>query len=308
VKFFKHNDVADLERVLKAVLATDKKYDQSLSQRRMVIVEGVYANSGQLCPLPAIAELCDKYKFRLCVDETLSFGVLGATGRGITEHYGLPVSTVDVLLGSNATSLAGVGGFCVGSREVVDHQRLSASGYCFSASAPPFTCAIACKSLELLEEDASVLRRLVANTKTLHAGISSIPGVEVISAEVSPIVHFTLTALRHRPDLKRDQITEALEGVVMQVRRHGVLCTRKQDVSSEDVVLEPTIRVASSALLTPEDIAVAVQAVRTAVTSAEVNRSDAQPAKVSVVMNGHANGTNGVSHDRPTARTLRQRK
>ena len=52
------------------------------------------------------------------MDETLSFGVLGANGRGITEHFDLPVSCVDVLIGSNATSLAGVGGFCVGTHEV----------------------------------------------------------------------------------------------------------------------------------------------------------------------------------------------
>ena len=59
-RFFKHNNMDDLERVLKAVVDSDRKYDQSLSQRRMIVVEGVYANSGALCPLPRVVELAAK--------------------------------------------------------------------------------------------------------------------------------------------------------------------------------------------------------------------------------------------------------
>ena len=59
-KYFRHNDMKDLERVLAAVVASDRKYDQSLSQRRLIIVEGVYANSGLLCPLPQVVQLAAK--------------------------------------------------------------------------------------------------------------------------------------------------------------------------------------------------------------------------------------------------------
>ncbi len=74
-----------------------------------------------------------RYKFRILVDETLSFGVLGKSGRGVTEHYGLPVTCVDVLLGSNATALAGVGGFCVGSHEVCSNSSCGIVRHCSAA-------------------------------------------------------------------------------------------------------------------------------------------------------------------------------
>ena len=70
-------------------------------------------------------------RYRLILDETLSFCVLGPTGRGLTEHLGLPVMEVDILVVTLEYGLASVGGLCLGSTEVVDHQRLSGAGYCF---------------------------------------------------------------------------------------------------------------------------------------------------------------------------------
>ena len=84
--------------------------------------------------------------------------MLGNSGRGLTEYFNVPVSDVEVLLGSNESTLASVGGFCVGTREVIDHQRLSGAGYCFSASAPPFTCSMAQKSLEIMQVPALAQR------------------------------------------------------------------------------------------------------------------------------------------------------
>lgn len=79
-----------------------------------------------------------RYKYRLVVDESLSLGVLGPTGRGAAEHYGLSPGQVEIVGASLGAALSSVGGFCAGDREVVDHQRLSGLGYCFSASLPPY--------------------------------------------------------------------------------------------------------------------------------------------------------------------------
>lgn len=106
--------------------------------RRFIIVEGIYANTGDLAPLAAIKQLKEQYKYRLLVDESMSLGVLGATGRGATEHYGLSPEDSEIIGASLGNAVASIGGFCAGEREIVDHQRLSGLGYCFSASLPPY--------------------------------------------------------------------------------------------------------------------------------------------------------------------------
>lgn len=90
VIFFKHNDMADLRRQLEAVRKADRtKTDNSLQQRRFVVVEGLYANYGDVCPLAAVVGLAREFKWRTIVDDSCGVGVLGATGLGIVEHAGL---------------------------------------------------------------------------------------------------------------------------------------------------------------------------------------------------------------------------
>src|SRR5207253_1592362 len=92
IVFFKHNDVDDLKRVLEEQAALDKKNPKKAKvTRRFLVVEGLYMNHGDICPLPEIMELKKKHKVRIFVDEAVSFGVLGATGRGITEYFNIPV-------------------------------------------------------------------------------------------------------------------------------------------------------------------------------------------------------------------------
>lgn len=92
-------------------------------------------------------------------------------------------------MGALSTSLASVGGFCVGSREVTDHQRLSGLGYCFSASAPPFLCATATESLRSLRNSPEQLRQLHDLSSRAHQLIGQIAGLKVVSHELSPVVH-----------------------------------------------------------------------------------------------------------------------
>jgi hypothetical protein len=98
-----------------------------------------------------IVQLKKRYKWRIFVDESCSFGVLGKTGRGISEHADVPFLSMDLMVASMACSLASVGGFCAGNYEVVDHQRLNGAGYVFSASQPPFTATAASVSVTDLQ-------------------------------------------------------------------------------------------------------------------------------------------------------------
>ena len=93
VRYFKHNDLDDLERLLKEQADADlKNPKKAKATRRFLVVEGLYLNHGDLCSLPRMVELKYIYKFRIFIDETVSFATIGKTGRGITEYYNIPVS------------------------------------------------------------------------------------------------------------------------------------------------------------------------------------------------------------------------
>ena len=168
-------------------------------QRRFIVVEGLYRNTGELCPLPELIELKDEFCYRLIVDESLSFGVFGRTGKGLTEYYNVDINEVDIMTISMDTSLAAVGGLCVGSREVVDHQRLSGAGYCFSASSPPFLSAVAQAALTELQSDPAILLRLHENSRLFSDWCTSlIPQLSIVA--LSPVMHLRLRNPPVAPD------------------------------------------------------------------------------------------------------------
>lgn len=114
-------------------------------------------------------ELKIKYKFRLILDETWSFGVLGRTGRGVTEHQHVDPADVDMIIGSLAGPLCAGGGFCAGSEEIVEHQRISASAYTFSAALPAMLATTASETLGILQSSPDILLQLRENTKAMWA-------------------------------------------------------------------------------------------------------------------------------------------
>lgn len=100
IKYFKHNCIQDLERLLKEQAELDKKdLKRAAKTRRFLVVEGIYMNTGLICPLPELVELCRRYKLRIFIDESISFGTLGVNGKGVTEHFGVPRHEVDMIIG-----------------------------------------------------------------------------------------------------------------------------------------------------------------------------------------------------------------
>jgi len=194
VKYFKHNDMNDLERVLQSIDAEDKKLKRNVTeQRRFIIVEGLYKNFGDICDLPKILELKKRYRYRLILDETFSFGTLGQTGRGVTELYGVPITSVEIITLSMANSLGSIGGLCIGNHEVVDHQRLSGAGYCFSASAPPFMSSCAITALQHLKQTPELITTLHSNINYLFQAMENIKELKILSSKLSPIVHIGIS-------------------------------------------------------------------------------------------------------------------
>eukprot|EP00633_Aureoumbra_lagunensis_P006879 CAMPEP_0197318688 /NCGR_PEP_ID=MMETSP0891-20130614/52090_1 /TAXON_ID=44058 ORGANISM="Aureoumbra lagunensis, Strain CCMP1510" /NCGR_SAMPLE_ID=MMETSP0891 /ASSEMBLY_ACC=CAM_ASM_000534 /LENGTH=396 /DNA_ID=CAMNT_0042809279 /DNA_START=446 /DNA_END=1636 /DNA_ORIENTATION=- len=181
---YKHNDADDLLRILKAVAHDDlKKNRKPASQRRFIVTEAIFRDGADVAPLKDIIDLKQKFGYRLILDEALSFGVLGPNGKGLHEAQGIPISAIDATLIDLGPALGSVGGLCLGSVEVIEHQRLSGAGYCFSAAAPPFVSACALEALDILQSQAhlavennpnSTLSRLQLNAKALRHGLQTV--------------------------------------------------------------------------------------------------------------------------------------
>ncbi|KAM0913409.1 hypothetical protein ACQ4PT_012187 [Festuca glaucescens] len=165
VVYFKHNDMASLASTLEK-LTSGNKHTEKI--RCYIVVESIYQNSGQIAPLDEIIKLKVKYRFRVILEESHSFGVLGKCGRGLAEHYGVPINKVDIITAGMGNALATDGGFCTGSARVVDHQRLSSSGYVFSNSLAPYLATATVSAVNYLEGNSSVLSILRTNVALLH--------------------------------------------------------------------------------------------------------------------------------------------
>ncbi|KAL3620956.1 serine palmitoyltransferase component [Castilleja foliolosa] len=187
--YFKHNDISSLQSVLENITHANKR---TKKLRRYIVVEAVYQNSGQIAPLDEIIKLKEKYRFRVILDESNSIGVLGSSGRGLTEHFKVPIEKVDIVAAAMGHALATEGGFCTGSNRVIDHQRLSSSGYVFSASLPPYLASVAITAIDVLEENPNLITKLKENVAILRKGLSDVQGLEIVSDPESPIVYMRL--------------------------------------------------------------------------------------------------------------------
>lgn len=175
VKKFKHNDMNNLERVLKEFETKDK----------LIVVDGVFSMEGDIAPLPEIVTLARKYSARVMVDDAHGIGVLGKTGRGTAEHFGLE-SEVDLIMGTYSKSLASIGGFIAGSADVIHYIKHFARSLIFSASPPPASVASVSAALDIIENEPERRERLWNNTKKMLKGFIEM-GFEVGPSQ-TPII------------------------------------------------------------------------------------------------------------------------
>ncbi|KAI9905197.1 hypothetical protein PsorP6_014332 [Peronosclerospora sorghi] len=267
VRYYKHNNLDDLERVLQSVRDEDKRQNRgSDCQRRYVVTEALFRNYGDIIDLPKVVALCNKYFFRLFLDESFSFGVLGKSGRGLTEHYGMDISEVAIICSSLAGSTASVGGFSTGSQEVVDYQRINTAGYVFSASAPPFTSACCSAAIRIMRNEPELLTKLRQNAELAHATLSAgVHGVYSISTtRVSPILH-----LRLFPELVarvgNEETQRALQRKVCDTVMHKCLAKGVAICSPRQKALEmlPSLRVSVTAIHSSTELEAACHVIAT---------------------------------------------
>jgi 8-amino-7-oxononanoate synthase len=163
IKKYRHNDMADLERLLMEYEEKDK----------LVIVDGVFSMEGDIAPLPEIIDLVRKYGARLMVDDAHGIGVLGQTGRGTAEHFGLE-DEVDLIMGTYSKSLASIGGFISGSADVIHYIKHSARSLIFSASPPPASVAAVSAAIDIIENEPERRAQLWKNTTKMLNGFKAL--------------------------------------------------------------------------------------------------------------------------------------
>ncbi len=149
LKRFKHNDMHDLERVLKSIPE---------EAGRLLVVDGLYSMGGDLAPLPEIIPLCKKYGVRLMVDDAHAMGVFGG-GRGTAAHFGVTPDT-DLIMSTFSKSFASIGGFIAGDDVVIHYIKHHARALIFSASVSPANAAAALAALRVMQEEPERIERL----------------------------------------------------------------------------------------------------------------------------------------------------
>lgn len=159
---FQHNNMADLEHLLEG---SRNKY-----RGRLIVSEGVFSMDGDMAPLPDIVRLARKYNARVMVDEAHATGVLGASGRGSVEHFGLQ-GKVDVILGTFSKTFGATGGFIAGPRAVIDYVRHYGRSYMFSASPTPAVTATVLAGLEILKKEPQLREQLWSNVLYFYNGL-----------------------------------------------------------------------------------------------------------------------------------------
>lgn len=173
---FKHNDMEDLERILK---------DIPDHNGRLIVVDGVFSMEGDIANLPEIVRLAKKYGARIMVDDAHGFGVLGEHGRGTAEYFGLE-DEIDIIMSTFSKSLASLGGFIAAKEDVIHYVKHHSRPFIFSASIPPSNAAAAMESLNILEQEPERVQRLWDNGKFMRQGFEAM-GLSIGNTQ-TPIV------------------------------------------------------------------------------------------------------------------------
>ncbi len=158
---FRHNDMDSLEQRLRSVPADATK---------LIVADAVFSMDGDIIDLPRLVELARKYNAWVMIDEAHSIGVLGKTGRGIEEHFGLG-DVVDIKMGTLSKTIPSVGGYIAGKKDLVEYIRHTSRAYIFSAALPPAQAAAATEAFRVIMDEPWRVEKLQANARHFIEGL-----------------------------------------------------------------------------------------------------------------------------------------
>jgi 8-amino-7-oxononanoate synthase len=162
---FRHNDTADLDQEL-----------EHLSGKKggaLIAVDGVFSMEGDIAPLPALIAVAKKHGARMFVDEAHSLGVIGPTGAGAVDHYGVH-EDVDLVMGTFSKSFASIGGFVAAKADVIHYLKHHARPLIFSAAMPAYAVATVRAALDVIRTEPERRQQLLKNADYLRSSLQSL--------------------------------------------------------------------------------------------------------------------------------------
>ncbi|MBR5412197.1 MAG: 8-amino-7-oxononanoate synthase [Fibrobacter sp.] len=177
---YKHNDMADLERVIQEA-EKSRAYEPTLPvPRKLIVTDAVFSMDGDLANLPELLRIARESECLLMIDEAHATGVLGKTGRGLAEHYGC--AHADVTVGTLSKAVAAEGGFVAGKQQLIDFLRNKARSFIFTTAMAPAVAAAACNNLRYIDAHPERVQNLRDNVKFFCEALQS----EGVNVELSP--------------------------------------------------------------------------------------------------------------------------
>lgn len=220
IEMFKHNDVKDLERLLREVISQGQPRTHRPWKRILVVVEGLYSMEGTMCNLPGLVALKKKYKFNLFVDEAHSIGALGPKGRGVCDYFGIDPSEVDILMGTLTKSFGANGGYVAGDKAIIDKLRVTNAGSIYGESPAPPVLAQISSALRIIAgefipgQGEERLQRLAFNSRYLRLGLKRL-GFIVYGHDDSPIIPVLLYNPAKMPAFSHEMLKRKISVVVV---------------------------------------------------------------------------------------------
>lgn len=220
IDMFKHNDMADLERLLREKISQGQPRTHRPWRKILVAVEGLYSMEGTFCNLPALVALKKKYKFALYVDEAHSVGALGPRGRGVCDYFGVDPADIDILMGTFTKSFGANGGYISGSKALIDKIRVSNAGTLYGECPTPAVLSQISTSLRIISGDLAPgqgeerLQRLGFNSRYLRLGLKRL-GFIIYGHDDSPIIPLLLYHPAKIPAFSHEMLKRKIAVVVV---------------------------------------------------------------------------------------------
>ncbi|MGE5172326.1 MAG: 8-amino-7-oxononanoate synthase [Betaproteobacteria bacterium] len=173
---YQHKDMNHLEALL---------WKSHNARRKLIVTDGVFSMDGDLAPLPDLVFLAEKYGALLMVDDAHGTGVLGKTGRGVVEHFGLD-NRVPIQMGTLGKALGSFGAYAAGNRSLIDFLMNRSRSFIYSTALPPAVCAASIAAIDIIEQERALRIKLWQNRERFIAGLKHL-GISSGNSE-SPVV------------------------------------------------------------------------------------------------------------------------
>lgn len=217
---FKHNDMNDLERLLREVISQGQPRTHRPWKKILVVVEGLYSMEGTMVNLPGVLALKKKYKFNLFIDEAHSIGAMGPQGRGVCDYFGIDPAEIDILMGTLTKSFGANGGYISGEKHIIDKLRQTNAATMYGESPTPPVLMQILSALKIISgeivpgQGEERLQRIAFNSRYLRLGLKRL-GFIVYGHDDSPIIPIVLYNPAKMPAFSHEMLRRKISVVIV---------------------------------------------------------------------------------------------